>query len=238
MPESHSPPPPPRPPEHDSLRDVAAAAAAGDEGAFNTLHKRLGGGLLRLFTERSRGRGDLADDFSQRTWAQVWQALIAGKYDPQRAAISTFVYAVGYRVWLQHMRATGRAEARDQGFAARGEGVEPDDPAAEARLAESIETVRRCLQADGEGRGGLSEEERWILRSTATGMTDREVARRLKVSASTANGRKQAALDKLRAALERPGASILHRPSHPNPPTPTGPNPPRISGERGGSGGG
>ena len=94
-----------------SLQHLTTRAAGGDEGAFAALHQRLGGGLFRLFLDRTGGRSELADDFSQKTWVAVWQALIAGKYDPARAAISTFVYAVGYRVWLQHMRSTGRANA-------------------------------------------------------------------------------------------------------------------------------
>src|SRR5947207_2359154 len=94
-----------------SLQHLTLRAAGGDQAAFAALHQRLGGGLFRLFMDRTGGRSELADDFSQKTWVAVWQALIAGKYDPGRAAISTFIYAVGYRVWLQHMRTAGRASA-------------------------------------------------------------------------------------------------------------------------------
>jgi len=61
--------------------------------------------------DRTGGRSELADDFSQKTWVAVWQALIAGKYEPDRAAISTFVYAVGYRV-LAPAHAEHRARQR------------------------------------------------------------------------------------------------------------------------------
>ena len=67
-----------------------------------------------------------------------------------------------------------------------------------------IESVRGCLRS-GDHDCGLSDEERWILRSASTGVTDRELAQRLGVAASTANARKQAAYDKLRRYLEKQG---------------------------------
>jgi RNA polymerase sigma-70 factor (ECF subfamily) len=188
-----------------SLQHLTLRAARGDEGAFAALHQRLGGGLFRLFLERTGGRSELADDFSQKTWVAVWQALTAGKYDPGRAAISTFVYAVGYRVWLQHMRTTGRANAHLEAAAAgMGSVAASADPSNESKLAEMIESVRGCLRA-GDHECGLTDEERWILRAASTGVTDRELAARLGVAASTANTRKQAAYDKMRRYLEKQG---------------------------------
>lgn len=187
-----------------SLQHLALRSAAGDRNAFAALHQRLGGGLFRLFMERTGGRSELADDFGQKTWVAVWQALTAGKYDPARAAISTFVYAVGYRVWLQHMRTTGRANAHHQAAAGMGPIAASVDPANESKLAEVIESVRGCLRS-GDHDCGLTDEERWILRSASTGVTDRELAQRLGVAASTANARKQAAYDKLRRYLEKQG---------------------------------
>jgi RNA polymerase sigma factor (sigma-70 family) len=165
----------------------------------------LGGGLFRLFMDRTGGRSELAEDFSQKTWVAVWQALRAGKYDPARAAISTFIYAVGYRVWLQHMRSAGRASAHLDA-AAKGMSAMAlsTDPANETKLAEAIDSVRSCLRA-GPHESGLTDEERWILRAASTGVTDRELAQRLGVAASTANARKQAAYDKLRRYLENKG---------------------------------
>jgi RNA polymerase sigma-70 factor (ECF subfamily) len=192
------------PKRDSSLQHLTLRAAGGDQSAFAALHKRLGGGLFRLFMERTGGRSELADDFSQKTWVAVWQALTAGKYDPGRAAISTFVYAVGYRVWLQHMRTTGRAAAHLEAAAGMGQMAASVDPANESKLAEVIESVRGCLRT-GDHECGLTDEERWILRSASSGVTDRELAARLGVAASTANARKQAAYEKLRRFLEKQG---------------------------------
>src|SRR5690349_1285968 len=47
------------------LAHLALRSASGDRNAFAALHQRLGGGLFRLFLERTGGRSELADDFSQ-----------------------------------------------------------------------------------------------------------------------------------------------------------------------------
>gem|GEM_PF-2531768 len=193
------------PKRDQSLQVLTARAAGGDKEAFAALHGRLTGGLFRLFMDRTGRRAELADDFCQKTWVAVWQALQAGKYDPERAAISTFVYAVGYRVWLQHMRSTGRANAHLDAAAPGMAGLGlAEDPAAQTKLAELIQCVRNCLK-DGENPAGLEDEERWILTASSTGVTDRELAARLGVAASTANTRKKAAYDKLRRYLEKLG---------------------------------
>jgi RNA polymerase sigma factor (sigma-70 family) len=201
-------------PGTESLASLAAGAASGDQSSFERLHRRLSGGLLRLFRERTGGRADLAEDFSQRTWSQVWQALRDGKYDPSRAAISTFIYAVGHRVWLQHLRSKGRADAREAELRLRAEDQAQKD---DTQAAESIDAVRACLRGDP-GTAGLSEEERWILRASASGITDRELAQRLRIAPSTANDRKKAAYEKLRRYLESRG----HRQESPERTRPTG----------------
>ena len=92
-----------------SLADLCAAAVGGDRAAFEALHRRLGGGVRRLFLDRTSGRADLAEELGQRTWVGVWQSISSGKYDPTRSAISTFVYAVASKVWLQYLRSSKRA---------------------------------------------------------------------------------------------------------------------------------
>lgn len=189
-----------QPSETRSLADLAADAARGNAAAFEALHKRLSGGLRRLFVERSGGRSDVADDLVQRTWVGVWQALRSGRYDPARSAISTFVYAVGHNMWLQHLRsraAAGRAEV-DSDHEAVFTGPDSD-------LAEVLEAIRACLRGEA---GGLTPDERVILRLSGSGSSDRDLAARLRVSPSTANARKRAAFDKLRRHLE----SLGHHP--------------------------
>jgi RNA polymerase sigma factor (sigma-70 family) len=192
----------------DLLQRLCAAAAAGDQSAFEALHRRLGGGLKRLFLERTNGRADVAEELAQRTWVAVWQALRDGKYDPSRAAISTFAYAVGSKIWLGHLRGAQREGARvtvpESPFAIAARSEDPSDAAAGAEL---IQAVRDCLASGGEG-GGLTAEERALVCAAASGESDRALAKRLKLAPSTVNARKRAAYEKLRRYLAQRG----HRP--------------------------
>jgi RNA polymerase sigma factor (sigma-70 family) len=185
-----------------SLADLCAAAVGGDRAAFDALHRRLGGGVRKLFLDRSAGRADLSEELCQRTWVGVWQSLSAGKYDPTRAAISTFVYAVAFKVWLQHLRGlrrvTGPADAIEASLGTGG------DPAEALHGAELIQTVRDCLSTPA-SQGGLTEDERWLVQAAGSGVSDRDIARRLGISPSTANARKRAALEKVRRFLAQRG---------------------------------
>ena len=172
-------------------------------------HARLTPGLRRMFLARVQGGDDLADDLAQRTWLNVWRAVSANKFDPTRAAFSTFVYAVATNVWKQHLRDTAREKNRDRaaateaGFhAGNPSGPQPPlDPAdAAAELAETLDTLRNAMSGST-GEKTFTEDDRWLLRCIADGASDRELAKRLGVSASTANDRKQSIFRKLRKFL-------------------------------------
>jgi RNA polymerase sigma factor (sigma-70 family) len=213
--------PKPSPDERSrTLADLAAAATRGDARSFELLHKRVGAGVRRMLLKRSNGREDLVDDLAQRTWQSVYLALRDGRYDPARAAITTFVYAVANNAWLSHLRSF----ARERGYTGAGPGVtaagavsesaavDPSRPEHAASLAELVQAVRDCL---GEhSPAGLTEQERLVVRAIGAGETDRGLARRLGLSSSTVNVRKHAAYDKIRAYLASRGldASALDLP--------------------------
>lgn len=187
-----------------TLRDLAVGAARGDERAFEALHRRLSPGLKRLLLTRANQRHDVVEDITQRTWTAVWQALREKRYDENKSAITTFVYAVGYKLWLQHLRKEGRAaelfKGTDAAFAAAAEAS--PDPASAARMAELLDAVRGCLRDEG---SELSEDERWLLRSAAEGASDRDLAKELGLAPSTINARKRGAMDKVRRYLAQRG---------------------------------
>ncbi len=211
---------PPGERDEPTLRDLSALAAAsggGDHGAFEQIHRRVGAGLRRLLLKRSGGREDLVDDLCQKTWASVWKALSEGKYDPERAAITTFVYAVANNAWMTHLRGF----ARDQGYvdgapamldsahaehAADTSGGLPDQVWAEA---ETVECVRACLREGGPG--GLTDLERAVVRAISAGESDRGLARRLGISSSTVNVRKHAGYEKIKAYLASRGIGADER---------------------------
>jgi RNA polymerase sigma-70 factor (ECF subfamily) len=188
----------PSPPERRAQSpDQAAyrAIAAGDRAAFEAFHTRLGPWIRRHFLERCGGRADVAEDLSQKTWTGVWQAVAARRYDPERSALSTFVYAVAQNVWRQHMRRQGRAGPTAE-FDEHAQGPADGAPVEDAAgLAEMLDVIRRALRGD---MPGMTEADVQVLGLIARGMSDRDLAVALGVAPSTAHARKRATLDKLR----------------------------------------
>lgn len=199
MPADHIPDKDPAPVSPRPLGpEVCRAAAAGDHSAFTLLHDRFSAGLVRLFLKRTNGRDDVAEDLAQRAWTLVWDAIRQGRYDPDRASLSTFVYAVGNNVWLQHLRKAGR-QGPQAPLSEMDLGSDPrlDE---DAQRSELLQCVREAL-SEGENGAGLTPEERSIARWAASGLSDRDVARQLGLAPSTANVKKRAAFEKIRRYL-------------------------------------
>lgn len=169
--------------------------ARADRGAFDHLHARLAGAVRSLYTRRGVPL-NLAEELSQQTWAAMWEALVAGRYEPQRSSPVTYLYAIAHRVWLRHLR--DRAPAVEHAEEPLASGA---SPAAAADLAGALQAVRAALEQPGE----LSDADRTVLRLSAEGLSDREIARRLGVAASSAHEARRGAMERLRRVLARSG---------------------------------
>jgi RNA polymerase sigma factor (sigma-70 family) len=198
------------------LAEACASSRGGDRAAFDQLHARLGPGIRAFFAKRTRnGRGrDVVDDLCQRVWLGLFEAFAQGRYDPARSSIATFVYAIAAKTWLRYLRQAGRAE-QGAGMSGRADNrvaieddveVLPagDEPDAEVGAAELLEAIRRCLRERGTP-GALTDEEQAIIVAAASGASDRTLAERLGLAASTVNAKKQAGWEKLRRYLARLG---------------------------------
>lgn len=165
-----------------------------------------------MLRKRSGGREDVVEDLSQRAWASVWKALREGKYDPARAAITTFVYAVGHNAWLTHLRSVAREQARLENVREQTEQTPLRERGASALMAEAelIDAVRACVRDSGVA--GLSDLERTIVHAIALGEGDRALARRLGMSSSTINKHKHAGYAKVRTHLASLGLAELPAP--------------------------
>jgi RNA polymerase sigma factor (sigma-70 family) len=189
-----------------------AETRGGDRAAFEQLHTRLAPGIRGFFTRRSTGGRALeqSDELTQRVMIALFEAIAEGRYDPQRSAVSTFTYAIASNIWLRHLRerrARGgvvsdndldRAEEDARSLGLTG------GPLDHAASAELLEAVRRCLRERG-GPGNLTEDEHTIVLAAAAGASDRALAERLGLAASTINAKKQSGWEKLRRALSRMG---------------------------------
>lgn len=163
-----------------------------------------------MLVKRTGGNNELAVELTQRTWIDTWRALKERRYDPTRAEFTTFLYAIGYKIWLQHRRRErGAAQASEDLDQFAGDLIRGDDAlGASLHAAERMDALRGCLR-NSAAPHGLTEEEREIVEELGRGETERTLAARLGLAASTIHARKVAALDKLRKCLAGKGYSEL-----------------------------
>ncbi|GEM_PF-1631495 len=196
-----------------SLSTNLATNLAGNSGnqAFDDLATYLRPAFAAFFRDKCKGKHDLIEDLSQKSLVGLWQALSRGRYDPQRSAITTFAYAIGHKVWLQHLRATGRRDAAIDRYTRLVAQAQPRSTAAdrkslgeEAAHASLLEATRAVLSESSQ-TPVLSDDERWLLRAWAGGQSDRDLAKAMGIAASNVNVRKQRAYAKLREYLNKVG---------------------------------
>jgi RNA polymerase sigma-70 factor (ECF subfamily) len=127
--------------ERDSLEDVADAdlmrrAASGDRDAFATLYRRHHAVVYR-FARLMTGSRSAAEDIVQEVFLVVMRD--AARYDPARAALSTYLYGVA-----RHQ--TRRRLARDRQFVTFDGGADAvTEPIAEEDVIGTLER-RQALQ--------------------------------------------------------------------------------------------
>lgn len=203
------------------MAELSQAVARGDRSAFDALYARFSRGILAFFRKRGVFDHAASDELAQAVWLAAWQACSTGRYDPERSGISTFLYAIALKIWLRHLR--DRSRSRNVGasenqvpgpptFAEPGfdaalsaiPEVDGGDPSDAAAVAERLEALRRFL-ANRSGEYALTDDEHAVVTAAAAGASDRELASRLGVAASTVNARKQGAYGKIRRALNRLG---------------------------------
>ncbi|MFN5996729.1 MAG: RNA polymerase sigma factor [Paracoccaceae bacterium] len=171
----------------DEDRQTMAALAAGDRQAMARLIRRHGPGLRRLLAGTLAAPHE-AEDLAQETFLRVWAA--AARYDPDKAAPSTWIYRIALRLAIDRNRRTGFR--RFLGLDAAPE-PEDDRPDIETDLAarQELALTRRALAALPD-----RQQQALLLRAVA-GMTNADIAATLGISA----GAVEQLLVRARAAL-------------------------------------
>ena len=87
-----------------AVRDVelTRSLARGDEAALRQLYERHGGLVLALAT-RMLGSREEAEEVLHDTFYRLWQN--AHRFDPERAAVRTYLYALARNLCLSRLRA-------------------------------------------------------------------------------------------------------------------------------------
>jgi RNA polymerase sigma-70 factor, ECF subfamily len=154
-------------------RQTMAALASGDRQALARLIHRHGPGLRRFLAGMLSSPHE-AEDLAQETFLRVWSAAV--RYDPDKAAPSTWIYRIALRLAIDRNRRTGFR--RFLGLDAAPE-VADDQPGAEADLA-----ARQALARTRAVLATLPDRQRraLLLRAVA-GMTNAEIAATLDISA-------------------------------------------------------
>lgn len=174
--------------------DLLAAAGEGDSGAFAELTLRYTP-RLRGLVRRIAGNDSIVDEAVQETLLRVWRS--AERFDPDRATVATFVFAIARNVvtdlWRRaQVRPIGVVDVTDQTIAARDD----VDPMLTGLL------VRDALAT-------LSPEHRQVLElGYYQGMRQAEVAERLQIPVGTVKTRTYHALRQLRHQLADVGGAI------------------------------
>lgn len=178
--------------------DLVARVAAGDRGdPLIDLYQRYAGRLYGLGV-RLLGDEGSAEELVQETFVRLWRG--AGRYDPAKASVRTYVFTIARRAAVDFRRRPASrpiAGAYEQDATLE---AEVDEPAGESydRLLLSLD-VRDALR-------GLSLKHREVLElHFDEDLTQTQMAERLGVPLGTVKTRAYYALKALRLELEERG---------------------------------
>jgi RNA polymerase sigma-70 factor (ECF subfamily) len=177
-----------QPPTGDAA-DVARLAR-GDLDALRALYRRYGAIAYGLALRLVRDHG-LAEECVQDAFLALWRN--ADRFDPERAAFSTWLLTVVRNRAIELLRARAARPAVLRSDIEHG-GVE-DGPADAALVAERARLIADALAS-------LPEPQLAIVRlSYFDGLSHAEIAARLGLPLGTVKGRLRLALERLRPLL-------------------------------------
>jgi RNA polymerase sigma-70 factor (ECF subfamily) len=171
--------------------ELLHAVARGDESALASLYDRYASILLGLLMRILHSRGE-AEDVLQELFLQVWRRAV--DFDESRGRAFTWLVTLARSRAIDRLRSLdARARAATASVAEPSEEI--SDASADTFRAEQREIVRRALAE-------LSEDQRQTLvLAYEEGLTQTEIAARLKQPLGTVKTRTRAGLSKMRELL-------------------------------------
>lgn len=180
----------PEDPSALSDAEMLLAVAAQDRAAFVALFGRYAG-RVKAFIMRSGASASDADEVVQEVMVAIWRS--AATFDPERAAVSTWIYTIARNRRIDMIRRSKRP-APDPNDPLFQPDPEPDG-IDRVSASERAELVRA-------GVAGLAPEQRQVLvASFYDGLSHGEIAERLDLPLGTVKSRIRLAFRNLRGVL-------------------------------------
>lgn len=168
--------------------ELVADVAMGSEDALHTLFDRHGGSVLAL-ARHMLGSREEAEEVLQDTFLRLHRH--AARFEPEQAALRTWLYAIARNLCLTHLRARNSRPRSDPE-------IDPHGAAFAATVGTTTDLLPAILVRDGLAR--LEPEERALLRAAFyQGYSHAELAERHGLPLGTVKSKVRRALLKLRA---------------------------------------
>jgi RNA polymerase sigma-70 factor (ECF subfamily) len=183
---------------------VLAVAGRSDHAAFAVLFSHFAPRLKTYFL-RSGMSDAAAEELAQETMVLVWRK--ADRFDPAKAAASTWIFAIGRNLRADALRRGGHAAPAPPGGTAGEPSPHPPEHDAAAPTAEDLAAAAQREERLRQALRTLPREQAEVLRLSYFGdRSHTEIGRALGLPLGTVKGRLRQALARLRAALdgERP----------------------------------
>ncbi|QDV43025.1 ECF RNA polymerase sigma factor SigK [Stieleria neptunia] len=173
---------------------VLQRIAAGDSGAVDDCLKQYGGLVWSLANRYCRVSGD-AEDAAQEIFVALWRN--ADRFDPTKAAESTFVTMIARRRLIDRNRRKGSKPEVVSISAAEIE-MADRDPIDQVELSDEAAKAARCMRH-------LSKNQRQILtRSIDRGEAQSAIATALNMPLGTVKSYARRGILQLRECMKRP----------------------------------
>lgn len=172
---------------------IVRRMAGGDADALAELYDRYAGLLLAL-TRRILGPAGEAEEALQEAFLQAWHQ--AGRYEPGRSSVSTWLLLIARTRALDRLRSRGARERTALAAAA-----EPAAPDTSSRVDDHVLHRERRARVQ-HALADLPEEQRRVLElAFYEGLSQSEIATRTGAPLGTVKTRALLAMRKLREAL-------------------------------------
>lgn len=177
--------------DRDEIAAALLACAAGDKTALRRIYDAESPRMLGV-AQRLLKRRALAEEAVQDAFVLIWRH--AARFDPERGAGLTWIYAILRNRSLSILRDEKRTETSDSPVAIETASEEDDPETVMSKLSDA-NALRACLETLPAQRRGL------VLLAFVQGLTHGEIAGRLKLPIGTVKSWIRRSLISLRECL-------------------------------------